>query len=121
MRFDLDPLRIGEPDAAPSHAHLRRVCYTKARSRTSTEFWIALRVLKPLLHTIGNLTLLTPSANNSLRNNPFLTKVEKIEGYSLLALNKYFARREMWDENSIDERGRVLFEDAVQLWPFPSA
>jgi hypothetical protein len=74
-----------------------------------------------VLHTIGNLTLLTGKLNNDNRNYELATKVELIEGYSLLALNKYFQKRSVWDEETIDDRARKLFEDAVTLWPYPAA
>ena len=73
-----------------------------------------------VLHTIGNLTLLTQSANNSLRNRAFQEKVDKIEGYSLLALNTYFKKLDHWDEASIDSRARHLFEAARTIWPYPN-
>lgn len=73
-----------------------------------------------LVHTMGNLTLLTPSANNSLKNFSFDVKMEKIDGYSLLALNAYVRKQDSWDELKIEERCRKLFDDALTLWPFPN-
>lgn len=76
------------------------------------------------LQTIGNLTLLTGSLNSSQGNQSFEVKVEQIEGYSLLALNNYFKKRlaegKGWDEPVIQERGRVLFDMARLLWPYPA-
>ena len=78
-----------------------------------------------MLHTIGNLTLLTGRVNTEVRNHAFGVKVPKIEGYSLLALNGYFRRRlaegEGWDEDAIVERGRALFEMAKVIWPHPES
>ena len=78
-----------------------------------------------MLHTIGNLTLLTGSLNAALRNHRFDVKVSQIEGYSLLALNGYFRRRleegRGWDENAIMERGLALFEMAKMIWPHPTS
>ena len=73
---------------------------------------------------MGNLTLLTGNLNTGLQNHSIEVKVEGIEGYSLLVLNKYFRKfgeKCPWDEEAIDARGRKLFEDAVKLWPFPVA
>jgi uncharacterized protein with ParB-like and HNH nuclease domain len=72
------------------------------------------------LPTLGNLTLLTPSANNSLKNFSFDVKVDKIDGYSLLALNAYVRKQSSWNEASIDARARLLFKDALTLWPYPA-
>jgi len=78
-----------------------------------------------MLHTIGNLTLLTGNLNSALRNHPFEEKVSQIEGYSLLALNAYFRKRvddgKGWDEAAIDERGRALFGTAKAVWPYPGS
>jgi uncharacterized protein with ParB-like and HNH nuclease domain len=77
------------------------------------------------LHTIGNLTLLTGSLNTALRNHQFDVKVKQIEGYTLLALNGYFRKQlaedKGWDETAIGERGRVLFESAREMWPYPAS
>ena len=72
------------------------------------------------LHTIGNLTLLTSSANPSLGKLPFLEKRQKIEGYSLLALNSYFAGKQKWDEDDIQVRAEMLFAEARGIWPHPN-
>jgi uncharacterized protein with ParB-like and HNH nuclease domain len=76
-----------------------------------------------MLQTMGNLTLLTGPANSENRNLPFTDKLQKIEEYSLLVLNKYFGKRSArglgWDEDAIEERGRVLFERAKIIWPHP--
>ncbi len=77
-----------------------------------------------VLQTMGNLTLLTGPANSSLQNDAFEVKVEQIEGYSLLALNTHFKKHldegKSWDEAAIEERGRVLFDMARELWPYPA-
>ncbi|MHB1414448.1 MAG: DUF262 domain-containing protein, partial [Chloroflexota bacterium] len=77
-----------------------------------------------VLHTIGNLTLLTGPLNTAVRNLPFEKKVDEIDGYSLLALNAYFRKRvdegKPWDEEAIAERGRNLFDAARAIWPHPA-
>ena len=76
-----------------------------------------------VLHTMGNLTLLTGPLNSANQNRKFEYKVRKIKEYSLLALNGYFRQRvekgKGWDEDAIEERGRRLFKQAVQIWPHP--
>ncbi len=76
-----------------------------------------------VLHTIGNLTLLTGPLNSTNQNREFEYKVRKIKEYSLLALNGYFRQRvekgKGWDEDAIQERGRRLFKQAVRIWPHP--
>ena len=77
-----------------------------------------------VLQTVGNLTLLTGPLNTANLNLSFETKVRQIEGYSLLVLNGYFKERlnegGCWDESSIEERARVTFGLAKDIWPHPS-
>jgi uncharacterized protein with ParB-like and HNH nuclease domain len=73
-----------------------------------------------LLHTIGNLTLLTDSLNPDVSNSGWSKKRPKILKYSLLALNHYFADMAEWDEQAIRDRSNSLFEAALKIWPRPT-
>lgn len=83
-----------------------------------------------LLHTFGNLTLLTQSLNSSVSNGPFADfesdDGELVEGkrtlicrYSLLSMNSYFQalKGNVWEEKQISERAEVLFSQALAVWP----
>ena len=70
-----------------------------------------------LIHTIGNLTLLTQPLNSSIQNGPWSDKQPDITRQSALALNREFLEYEVWDESAIEKRGRDLFAHAVNLWP----
>ena len=74
-----------------------------------------------LLHTVGNLTLLTTELNASASNGAFPAKVEKIVADSDLRLNAWLRANPptMWTEQAIAERGDRLFADALQIWPRP--
>lgn len=74
-----------------------------------------------LLHTIGNLTLLTTELNASASNGPFPGKVEKIVADSDLRLNAWLRVQPptSWSEQSILDRGDRLFATAMQIWPRP--
>jgi hypothetical protein len=75
-----------------------------------------------LVHSFGNLTLLTQFLNSSVSNGPFAAKRPEIAKQSRLQLNAYFQRfadSDAWDENSIVRRGQELFEVAKRLWPYP--
>jgi hypothetical protein len=74
-----------------------------------------------LTHTIGNLTLVTGALNASLSNSAFNTKLKMYDD-SVLMLNKYFRKNEQttWNEASINERGRRLFNVACEIWPYPA-
>lgn len=73
-----------------------------------------------LIHTIGNLTLLTQPLNSSVSNGPFNEKREAILGQGLLRLHHYFQNVTSWDEDAILQRGLALFELARRVWPYPS-
>jgi hypothetical protein len=84
-----------------------------------------------MLHTFGNLTLLTQSLNSAVSNGPFLDSpsddgIGVVEGkrtqicmYSLLNLNAYLQGKRNWAEAEIAERAEVLFGQALRLWPLP--
>lgn len=70
-----------------------------------------------ILHTLGNLTLLTDLLNISVGNKGFAEKQEKLEEHTGLFLNKWFAKQDVWHERLIQERGEALAEMAVEIWP----
>lgn len=72
-----------------------------------------------LLHSIGNLTLLTQELNSSVSNAPFTVKRPEIAKQSVLRLNTYFQDTVAWDEAEIMKRGEKLLEVAKRIWPRP--
>jgi len=72
-----------------------------------------------LLHTIGNLTLLTCELNASASNGPFPAKVEKIVADSDLRLNAWLRADppNAWMDDAIVARGERLFDQALEIWP----
>lgn len=75
-----------------------------------------------VIHTVGNLTLLTGELNAAASNGPFPGKAAKIAADSDLRLNAWLrsdAPTE-WSEASIVERGEELFEAAKDVWFRPA-
>ena len=75
-----------------------------------------------LLHSIGNLTLVTQAFNSALSNEPFAVKRQEIVTTSLLMLNTHFQRyddNDAWDEDEIVSRADSLFAYALKIWPLP--
>ncbi|MDY1010335.1 DUF262 domain-containing protein [Sphingomonas sp. CFBP9019] len=72
-----------------------------------------------LLHTVGNLTLLTCELNASASNGPFPAKVEKIVADSDLRLNAWLRTDPpgAWLDDAIVARGERLFAQAIEIWP----
>lgn len=75
-----------------------------------------------LIHSIGNLTLVTSSFNTALSNEKFSLKRPEIAGNSAMRLNAYFQNLtddHDWNEASITARAKCLFETARSAWPHP--
>lgn len=73
-----------------------------------------------LVHTLGNLSLLTPPANASASNSSFEEKKPRLLD-ALLRMNHDIAKQTQWSEEEIKDRGRELARMAVMIWPAPSA
>lgn len=76
------------------------------------------RCRERLLHTLGNLTLLTIELNASVSNGPFPGKCASIAANSDLRLNAWLRVNppQAWSETSILARGETLFQAAVEIW-----
>jgi hypothetical protein len=72
-----------------------------------------------LLHTFGNLTLLTRELNSSVSNGPYAEKRSEIANQSLIRLNHWFREQTTWNEDEIERRGSALFDFATSIWPHP--
>jgi uncharacterized protein with ParB-like and HNH nuclease domain len=73
-----------------------------------------------VIHTIGNLTLVTGSLNPALSNAAWSGKRPEILKHSTLLLNHYFQHEPEWAEDEIRIRSRDLFNTAKMIWPRPS-
>lgn len=81
-----------------------------------------------LLHTIGNLTLVTKKLNPSLSNAPWLaassagkSKRAGLHGHSILRLNHELvhSNEDAWDEDRIEARSALLLQHAIAVWGPP--
>ena len=73
-----------------------------------------------VLHTFGNLTLLTQGLNTAVSNGPYSAKQPEITAQSSLRLNAYFQSVDAWDEAAIAAREKELFALALTIWPRPT-
>lgn len=69
-----------------------------------------------LIHSLGNLTLMTGALNISSGNSSFIAKRQKYEEHTTLYLNKWFLKKDKWDEDDIRERGEHFADLALQIW-----
>jgi uncharacterized protein with ParB-like and HNH nuclease domain len=83
--------------------------------------WPAILRRQNLINSVGNLTLVTPSFNSSLRNHSFTIKCPTIAKESRLRLNTYFhdLNPDTWTEEDIIKRGEKLFIHAQRIWARP--
>lgn len=73
-----------------------------------------------LIHTIGNLTLLTKKLNPSLSSRSWDYKKKEIIAKSKMNLNRSsFFKIQNWDEECIEKRSKELWRLAVRIWPYP--
>jgi hypothetical protein len=75
-----------------------------------------------LIHTAGNLTLLTQELNSSVSNGPFDAKTKAIVADSDLRLNAWLRTPPIpkWSESAIVSRGGEMFQTAASIWKRPS-
>ncbi|WP_043694388.1 DUF262 domain-containing protein [Luteibacter sp. 9133] len=73
-----------------------------------------------LLHSFGNLTLITDALNPSLSNGAWETKRPELLKFSRLNLTRYFfddVHAKVWNEAAISRRGAILAEVMRGIWP----
>ena len=77
------------------------------------------RIHETWLHTIGNLTL--TGYNSEYSDKPFSEKRDMENGFkdSPIKFNQTLRNVEVWDEQAIMERAKVLSEIAVKVWEAP--
>jgi Protein of unknown function DUF262/Protein of unknown function (DUF1524) len=71
-----------------------------------------------LLHTIGNLTLVTGKLNSSLSNGSWGKKREHLLAHSALTLNRTLLRD--WTTTQIEHRSEMFAQAAIAMWPRPA-
>jgi GNAT superfamily N-acetyltransferase len=77
-----------------------------------------------IIHSLGNLTLLTGKLNSKVSNGPWLGPEGKrsgLEGHDVLVLNRQLLKTavEEWTEDSIRIRTQELAAVIAQVWPVP--
>jgi hypothetical protein len=77
-----------------------------------------------IIHTLGNLTLLTTKLNSKVSNGPWLGrggKREALEAHDVLLLNREMGKKgsDDWTDESIRLRTKELARLITQIWPVP--
>lgn len=71
------------------------------------------------VHRLGNLTLVTPTFNQSVSNGPWILKRPEFAEQSKVQLSTAIARCETWDEDAIADRASALAHVACRVWSAP--
>lgn len=77
-----------------------------------------------LVHTLGNLTLLTGKLNSKVSNGPWIGTESKragLQAHDVLMLNRELIKSapDAWSDHAIRARTRALIDVIVQIWPVP--
>ena len=80
------------------------------------EMLAAISLRQNVLHTLGNLTLITIPGNTAASNSKFSEKCECLKK-SLLALNLEIVTNPTWTDTEIQTRSRNLADSAIAIWP----
>ena len=78
-------------------------------------------VRNQIVHTIGNLTLLTRKMNQSLSNAAWEPKRKGLEEHSVLFLNRELVKIPRWNEEMIKLRSECMADLFAKIWPGPES
>ena len=74
-----------------------------------------------LVHTVGNLALVTQKLNSSMSNSPWESKRKVLMEHTVMNMNSELWDISNWDENSILNRSRRMAELVSKRWPGPGS
>jgi Protein of unknown function DUF262/Protein of unknown function (DUF1524) len=74
-----------------------------------------------MVHTMGNLTILTQALNSAVSNSAWSDKRSDLLAASLLPINLELRDLDEWSEDSIRSRGERLYGVAASIWTRPKA
>ena len=84
-----------------------------------------------LIHTMGNLTLLTSRLNSKVSNGPWIGehgkdgKREGLEAHDVLLLNRELLKKaqkagDKWTDQAIRDRTQEMINTIIAIWPVPT-
>lgn len=69
-----------------------------------------------IVHTLGNMTLLSVALNSAQSNLSWDLKRVEMGNHSILPINNEVLTKPVWDEVTIAARAKALFDRAVIIW-----
>ena len=75
-----------------------------------------------LIHTLGNLTLLTSSLNAKVSNGPWLAKRVDLRKHDVLKMDSDLLDEagDAWDDDKIRTRTQAMTAAVLEIWPVPA-
>jgi len=70
-----------------------------------------------LVHTLGNLSLVTDKLNPALSNAGWVEKRDILRKHSVLLLSDDLLDSDSWDETAIVQRGEEMAQKICEIWP----
>ena len=100
----------------PTIEHIMPQTLTEAWKRHLGDNW---QQDYDLLHTLGNLTVVTQDWNAQLSNAIYETKRQKLADHALLLNQTYFGEMApaVWNGQSIRSRAQWLTDEITKIWP----
>ena len=80
------------------------------------EYEVAFHRRNDLLHTLGNLTLVTGPLNSAMSNAEWDRKRRELEKHSVLLLNRELTCQPTWNECMIRSRSRRMADLIAEAW-----
>ena len=74
-----------------------------------------------MVHTIGNLTLVSGRLNAAMSNAGWEAKRGELLKHSQMSLNSELSGQGHWDENTIHDRSRRMAQLIAECWPGPNS
>ncbi|MDE0461187.1 MAG: DUF262 domain-containing protein [Caldilineaceae bacterium] len=74
-----------------------------------------------IVHTIGNLTLVTRKLNSAMSNAPWDEKRAELSKFSKMSLSDVLTMESQWNEEKILARSRHMARLISQCWPGPDS
>ncbi len=84
---------------------------------SDSPFQVLVRDRERLIHTIGNLTLVTSKFNSHIKNSSWQNKRAKIKAKSRLGFNLDIVKEPEWNEDIIKNRSAELAKRINKIWP----
>lgn len=119
-----DKVPLGEERVARGKLHIEHVMPRKWELHWPLPPGLRSDERDRLIHTIGNLTLLTGRLNSKVSNGPWLGADGKrggLEAHDVLMLNRELLKgtESAWTDADVRKRSELLASLIIQIWPVP--